>query len=167
MVKSYKTQLAGQVGESLVVAELGRRGIVATALAGNVPDIDLLAYKNGRTAHIQVKAIRTGGLSLNAKRFMHISFDGDHQIIGGPDLAMDRDLTYVVVSIGNRLGEDVFYVLTQGDLQDIIIKGHSSFLRKHGGVRPKNPSSTHVGLAVGSLSKYKENWSLIEDRFAP
>lgn len=52
MAKSFKTQLAGQIGESLVVAELGRRGIVATAFAGNVPDIDLLAYKNGKTAHI-------------------------------------------------------------------------------------------------------------------
>jgi hypothetical protein len=42
MARSFKTQLAGQIGESLVVAELGRRGIVATAFAGNVPDIDLL-----------------------------------------------------------------------------------------------------------------------------
>jgi hypothetical protein len=42
MARSFKTQLAGQIGESLVVAELGRRGIVATTFAGNVPDIDLL-----------------------------------------------------------------------------------------------------------------------------
>lgn len=37
--RSFNNQLAGQIGESLVVAELGRRGIVATAFAGNVPDI--------------------------------------------------------------------------------------------------------------------------------
>ena len=42
MARSFKTQLAGQIGEALVVAELGRREIVATAFAGNVPDIDLL-----------------------------------------------------------------------------------------------------------------------------
>jgi Holliday junction resolvase-like predicted endonuclease len=47
MEKNYTTQLAGQIGESLVVAELGRRGIVATAFAGNVPEIDLVAYKKG------------------------------------------------------------------------------------------------------------------------
>lgn len=47
MPRNFNTQLAGQVGESLVVAELGRRGIVATALAGNVPDIDILAYRDG------------------------------------------------------------------------------------------------------------------------
>jgi len=43
LARNFSTQLAGQIGESLVVAELGRRGIVATAFAGNVPDIDLLA----------------------------------------------------------------------------------------------------------------------------
>ncbi len=165
MTKSFKTQLAGQIGESLVVVELGRRGIVATAFAGNVPDIDLLAYKNGRTAHIQVKAIRTGGISLDAKRFMNISFDGDRQIIDGPDDTMDRDLIYVFVSIGSKLGEDRFHILTQGDLKDITIEGHSSYLAKHGGVRPKNPSSTHVGVSVGSLAEYEDNWSLIEGRF--
>ncbi|NYS25816.1 hypothetical protein HUK65_12515 [Rhodobacteraceae bacterium 2376] len=45
MARNFKTQLAGQIGESLVVAELGRCGIVANTLAGNVPDIDLLAYR--------------------------------------------------------------------------------------------------------------------------
>jgi len=55
--KNYSTQLAGQIGESLIVAELGRRGIVATAFAGNVPEIDLLAYKDGTTISLQVKAV--------------------------------------------------------------------------------------------------------------
>lgn len=96
---------------------------------------------------------------------MHISFDGDRQIVDGPDEMMDRDLIYVFVSIGNELGEDKFHVLTQGDLQDIIIEGHSSYLTKHGGVRPKNPSSTHVGVSVGSFAEYEDNWSLIECRF--
>jgi Holliday junction resolvase len=66
MVKNYTTKLSGQVGENLVVAELGRRGIVATALAGNAPDIDILAYANGKSVAIQVKSIRKGDLSVNA-----------------------------------------------------------------------------------------------------
>ena len=40
-MKNYSTQLAGQIGESLVVAELGKRGVIATAFSGNVPDIDI------------------------------------------------------------------------------------------------------------------------------
>jgi len=60
MAKSFKTQLAGQIGENLVVAELGRRGIIATALAGNIPDIDILAYANGKSVPLQVKGQRDG-----------------------------------------------------------------------------------------------------------
>ncbi len=81
MPRSFKNQLAGQVGESLVVAELGRRGIVATTFACNLPDIDLLAYRNGRTIALQVKSVRTGSISLDAKRFMTIEFRGDMQVI--------------------------------------------------------------------------------------
>lgn len=42
LVRNFKAKLAGQIGESVVVAELGRRGIIATAFAGNVPDIDVV-----------------------------------------------------------------------------------------------------------------------------
>ena len=81
MPRNFKTQLAGQIGESLVVAELGRRGIVATSFAGNVPDIDILAYRAGKTLSLQVKAIRSGSVSFDAKRYMQLEFQGDRQVI--------------------------------------------------------------------------------------
>ena len=56
MVKNFNTQLSGQIGEHLVTAELGRLGIIAAPFAGNVPDIDVLAYANGKSVPIQVKA---------------------------------------------------------------------------------------------------------------
>lgn len=80
MARSFKTQLAGQIGESLVVAELGRRGIVATAFAGNVPDIDILAYANDTIVYLKVKAWRTGSVHFNATRFIHIDFEGERQM---------------------------------------------------------------------------------------
>ena len=46
MKKNFSNQLTRQISENLVVAELGRREIVATTFSGNVPDIDVLAYKN-------------------------------------------------------------------------------------------------------------------------
>ena len=54
--RKFKTQISGQIGESIVVAELGRQNIVATAFSGNVPDIDLLAYANGKSIPLQIKA---------------------------------------------------------------------------------------------------------------
>ena len=57
-MKNYKTALKGIIGENLVTAELARRDIVASTLAGNIPDIDILAYKNGKTIPLQVKTQR-------------------------------------------------------------------------------------------------------------
>jgi len=55
-MKNYKTALKGIIGENLVTAELARRNIIATTLAGNIPDIDILAYKDNKSIPIQVKA---------------------------------------------------------------------------------------------------------------
>ena len=65
-------QTARQTGEHLLVAELGRRKIIATTFAGNVPDIDVLAYDNEKTAAIQVKALRQGSWSTTADKYLNI-----------------------------------------------------------------------------------------------
>ena len=46
MATGFSTKFTGQIGEYLVVAELGRRTIIATPFSGNVPDIDVIAYAN-------------------------------------------------------------------------------------------------------------------------
>ena len=49
-------QLTRQAGKHLVVAELGRRGYVATPFSGNIPMFDVLAADlRGRAVPIQVK----------------------------------------------------------------------------------------------------------------
>lgn len=166
MPRNFKTQLAGQIGESLVVAELGRRGIVATSFAGNVPDIDLLAYRDGRTIALQVKSVRTGSVSFDAKRFVCIAFEGDRQVITDPAPALDRALVFVFVSIGDQIGGDRFFILDQGVLQSIIATNHLAWLEKHGGIRPRNPQSTHTAVALGQLEAYRDHWELIENRLS-
>ena len=162
MPRNFKTQLAGQIGESLVVAELGRRGIVATSFAGNVPDIDLLAYKDGSSIHLQIKSVRTGSISFDAKRFLLIDFDGDRQIVREPDPDIDGDLIYVFVSIGNAAGEDRFFILEQRQIQQMVNGNHVAWLGKHGGIRPKNPQSTHTAVHLAQLADFEGNWALIE-----
>ena len=81
--RNFSNQLSGQIGEALVVAELGRMGIVATAFSGNVPDIDILAYKDGKTTSVQVKAWKSGTVSFDAKRFLDIVIENDKQIVRG------------------------------------------------------------------------------------
>ena len=95
MKKNFSRQLIGQIGENLVVAELGRRGIVATTFAGNVPDIDVLAFKDGTAIPLQVKAIKKGNLNVNAKDYLDIEFDGDKQKVEGKSNDIDKRLIFV------------------------------------------------------------------------
>jgi len=161
MPKNFKTQLSGQIGEHLVVAELGRLGVIATSFAGNVPDIDVLAYANGKSVPIQVKAQRKGDMSTDGKKYLEMRFDGDTQIIDGKSDEIDRDLIFVLVKIGKRSGDDEFFVFNQGVVQDLVFRGYSEFLKKHGGVRPRNPKTTHCSYYIKDLANYKDNWDLI------
>jgi hypothetical protein len=165
MARSFKTQLAGQIGEALVVAELGRRDIVATAFAGNVPDIDLLAYKDGKTAAVQVKAWRNGSVSFDASRYLNISTENEIQTVTGMDESLDSDLIFVFVLIGGELGTDRFFLLPQRNLQSLIEQGYTSFLSKHGGKRPRNAHTKHNSVTLEQLTPFEGNWALIEQRF--
>lgn len=163
--RKFSTQLTGQIGEALVVAELGRRGIVATSFAGNVPDIDLLAYLDGKTLPLQVKSWRSGSVHLNAARFLKITMEETLQKIHGMDTELDPELIYVFIQIGERLGEDSFFILTQGTLQKIVHDHHFAYLAKHKGIRPRNPESTHMGLSLHDLKVHQDRWNVIEGRF--
>ena len=70
---------------------------------------------------------------------MDIEFDGDKQKVKGKSRDVDRSLIFVIVYIGEQLGEEKFYICTKGDIQDIILEAHTTFLQKHKGVRPKHP----------------------------
>ena len=163
--RNFSTQLAGQIGESLVVAELGRRGVIATAFSGNVPDIDLLAYRNGKTLHLQVKAWRAGAVSFNATRFLNIRREEDVQIVEGLVAGLDANLVYVFVKIGDVSGQDKFFILKQGDLAQIVRVAYESFLNKHNGIRPRNANTTHVAVNEADLVRFESNWQLVADCF--
>jgi len=166
MPRNFKTKLAGQIGEHLVVVELARRGVLATTFSGNVPDIDVLAYANGKSVPIQVKANRAGRISVDAKRYLDIQFDGDKQSVVRKSADIDRNLIFVLVRISKMAGEDRFFVYKQGFLQDLIYKNHTAFLKKHGGVRPRNPTSTPCAYSIQDLTEAEAEgaWSLILDK---
>ena len=162
MVKNFSSKLSGQIGENLVVAELGRRGIIATAFAGNVPEIDILAYKDKKSIPIQVKALKDGSLRTKADYYLNIDFDGKTQTILGKNKDLNRDLTFIILEVGDKLGEDVFYICEQGMIQDLVLKGYTSFLSKHNGIRPRNPSSFDCSVYLEELEFARDGWELID-----
>ncbi len=158
-------KLVGQIGEFLVCAELGRRGLVATPFSGNVPLYDVVATNDQAVSvPIQVKTNNGGDWQFNAGRYLEIDFDPDsgvQTVKGHTQLPLPR-LIHVFVWLGHSKEKaDRFFVFTATDLQRCIERGHTNFLRKHDGRRPRKPESFHTAVRTQDLEEYEGNWAVV------
>lgn len=159
MATGLSTQLTGQIGEHIVTAEIGRRGIIATPFAGNVPDIDILAFANGVTAPLQVKAINKDSWQFDIRRFLEVNLTPKGQKVLGLNKDLDRKIICVFVAVGDKLGEDEFYIFRMGWLQDYFYRTYK------GRKPPKNIRSFHCAIWKHDLKKHLAKWNLIEKKF--
>lgn len=160
-------QLVRQVGEHSVTAELGRRGIIATPFAGNVPDIDILAYKDGASIPIQVKAVdgsKNSDWQFDASKYIEISFEGENQVVGDLKPLANSDLIFAFVRVSHDADE--IFILTQATMQRIMKDHYVANIDRLGGRRPRNWKSTHCALRVPDLEPYRDNWELIDGQLS-
>lgn len=164
MSNGRSNKLVGQTGEYLVAAELSRRGLIATTFTGNVPHFDIIASDEiGRNVSVQVKTIAGSSWQFaNITQYCEISFFGDQQKVGGYKPCPIQRLVYVFVKLDSD-GNDRFYILTWEKVQEILVKAHTAFLNKHGGVRPKQPRSLHCAISEGHLNEYRDKWETIKE----
>ncbi len=148
MATGLSTKLTGQIGEHLVTAELGRRGILATPFSGNVPEIDILAYANNITGHIQVKAINKTSWQFDVRKFLNVELTNEGQKIIGLNTDLDKNIICVFVAIGSGLGEDEFYIFKWGWLQNYFFKNYK------GRVPPKNIKSFHCAIWKRDMTEH-------------
>ncbi|MGH7976805.1 MAG: hypothetical protein ACREC8_09085, partial [Limisphaerales bacterium] len=164
MSKGRNNKLAGQIGEYLVCAELGRRGLIATPFSGNVPAFDILAADDlCRTVPIQVKASRNDNWPSDAQDWMNISFDPETKAQKnlGPKKITNPDLIYVFVAIADESSKDRFFILTKKQLQAVCIKMYSTWMDKHKWKRPRKPESYDCRHLISDMQIYENNWQLI------
>jgi len=157
MATGRDNQLTRQIDESLVVAELGQRGFVATAFAGNVPDFDILAIgPDGRSLPIQVKAIRSTSWQFDIRSFLEIQLTRRGQVIKGKTRPAHKDLLCILVKVKeDRLHE--FFLLRWRHLQN-------HFYRTYKGRKPpKDSQSFHCAIWPKELQKHKDNWRLLSE----
>jgi hypothetical protein len=156
MASGRNVQLARQIGEHLVVAELGRRGWLATPFAGSVPGFDILAVDaSGRIIEVQVKTLRSGTWQLNAGHFIDVDFVDEAQVIRGVKKIDTRGRIMVFVHIG-QTGGDRFYLCRIEELQNRLLSSYK------GGKRPKNPKTLHHALHPKHLEEFRDNWKVLE-----
>ena len=173
MASGLGNKLTGQIGEYLVCAELGRRGLIATPFSGNVPTFDVLATDAlCRTVPIQVKASQSDNWPSDARLWLNLDLDkatGVQKNLGAVRI-QHPDLIYVCVAIaaagGNAAagGRDRFFILTKAELQKICSCGYIEFMDRHGWRRPRNPASYDNRYFISGLQGFEDNWDLISKR---
>ncbi|HEY7555290.1 MAG TPA: hypothetical protein VIH18_10835 [Candidatus Binatia bacterium] len=157
MATGRANQLTKQIGEYLVAAELGRRGLIAATFSGSVPDYDIVATDaEFRSVLIQVKAVTGGSWQFDIRRFVDVRLEGDRQVVGA--LAPPVHSVAVVMVALSRTGDDRFYILPWTKLQEIIVTGYQNYLSRHGGIRPKRVDSFHCQITENDLLSFKDAW---------
>lgn len=157
--RGRRVQLTKQIGEHLVAAELGRRQFIAAPFAGNVPLFDLLAAsEDGHSIPVQVKTSNGYSWHLNVDQHLEIEMEGPMQVVKGKKALPNPKLVCVYVML-NGTGKDEFYVLTLGDVQDIVFREYKSR------IRPRSPESRHFAMYAEWLAPFKDNWPLLDREF--
>jgi hypothetical protein len=157
MATGRSIQLTKQVGEYLVAAELARMGLITATFSGNVPDYDIIATDSAqRSVLVQVKAVNGSSWQFDIRRFAAVELDGKRQVVGRPVRQL-ADIICVMVAL-SRYGSDRFYVLPWKTLRGLLVAGHRSYLRKHGGVRPRKFDSFHSAIGEQQLARFKDAW---------
>jgi len=137
---------------------------VAATFSGSVPDYDIIATDSAfRSVPVQVKTVNgTSWQFGDIRRFVAVRLDGKKQIIGRP-VPLPNNIVCVMVAL-SRDGADRFYVLSLKTLQGLLIKVHQKYLKKHGGVRPKNFDSFHVAIGEQDLTPFADWISEFRDK---
>lgn len=169
MSRGRRNKLVGQIAEHLVVAELGRRGLIATGFAGNVPTFDVIAADEFcRTVPIQVKASSGDSWPSDARMFLRLEFDRKEkrQNYLGPVALTTPDLIYVYVALADATAgtQDRFFVLTMRELQAVCIRCYGDWMGPKDWRRPRNPESYDNRFSVKDIAAFENRWQLVVDR---
>lgn len=171
MSKGLSNKLAGQVGEYLVCAELGRRGLIATSFSGNVPEFDLIVADGAlKTLPVQVKTSRGHSWPTRANLWINIEIDEEEkkQVDHGNKELSNPDLIYVCVMLAEAGTDqrDRFFILRKRDLQEICARNYREWISKHDWKRPRNYRSLDNRYYVSNLEAFENNWALFVEEIS-
>ncbi|MFH0801393.1 MAG: hypothetical protein V2A78_03280 [bacterium] len=156
-----------RIGEFLVCAELGRKGLIATPFSSNVPKFDIIVTdEHCRTLPIQVKASNSNKYNWQTKadQWMNIEIDDKEksQIFKGKLKIEEPNLIFVCVAIKNKPeNRDRFFILQKKDIQEICVKLYCNWMDEINWKRPKSYKSLDTRYQIEDIRKYEDNWDLV------
>jgi hypothetical protein len=150
--RSARNQQVARAGEYFVAAELNKRGAFAVPVARNMPKIDIIACNSegSRTIHIQV-------VTKRGKTNWHSS------IVGCQPMAPkgDEDHFWVFVELGDVQTSPRYWIVPDWWIRNDIYRAHQAYLERHGGTRPRNPTSTHHSIDERRLEQWEDRWDIL------
>jgi len=159
MAKNIFTE---RLGEALAVAELSRRGYIATTFSSNVPQIDIIAIGSTGASTIQVKTNAKGEFHVDASEWLELVQQDGIQSVVGKKRRLNPNLVWVFVHPGKVYGEDLFFICTESEFQESVKKGYEELLVKNEGARKRRPEATHIVMHFDeNLSDCKDKWEKV------
>ncbi len=162
--KEMANGLQKQIGESLVVAELGKQGCIATSFAGNVPYFDIVAVnpQNCKLKRIQVKSLKKDEWHGTLPE---IFFEIENLANGKQNLKKDKEFPGDIIFVFVEIEREPRYFICKSEIVKKIVREdyfteRNFTIRKR---RPNNPISHHHALKRMGIKfkKYENNWKLI------
>jgi hypothetical protein len=92
---------------------------------------------------------------IDADPYIRIQQDGDRQRVLGKKNNPNLSSTYFFVRLHGVDGGQEFFKVSRDDLQEIILQVYEARLKKHNGVRPRNPLATTISLKQDLIQRYK------------
>jgi hypothetical protein len=148
-----RNQLTQRAGEYFVLAEVNRRGGVATAFSGNLLGIDIIAFDHTRSreVYIQVK-------TKTHSRFVWHMQVPDESL---PEPKEEREF-YVFVDLGTGANASPgYWIAPRFWIQNEVYDRHHAWIKKRGGSRPRTADSKHSGPKSEHLEKWKDRWDAL------
>jgi hypothetical protein len=148
----------GAAGEHYVTAEISRRGGYATPFAGNMPEIDVVAFDTNRDhfVTIQVKTKGPGGRWVTTiPRYAHPEYPeyGDD-----PKPFRDDDF-WVLVDLAGESPD--YFVVPAPWLESDVCAHFGDWLAESGGKRPRNPASRDWSIEPSRVEQWRNRWDVL------
>ena len=134
-------------GIKLVLEELGTRGLSAERTAvGRSKNWLRLTAPDGQVL-LFVTSRRTGDWQSDIRKGRQREpQDSEHQF-------------WVFVDL--KTWQPKFFVAPEWWVQNDIHETHQAYLESHGGTRAFNPNSTHHGIKIDRIEKWRDRWDLL------
>lgn len=156
------TQISKQIGEALVIAELGKRKCIATSFSGNVPYFDIVAINpKNKIRLIQVKAKNGGDWQLTIDKFWKIECKDEWQIRGDPTNI--PNLSYIFVNLGLQNG---FFICSANKVAELFAQNYfddfyNGLPARKRKLNAKGKPVFHCKIKHSGLTTYENNWDII------